>query len=34
MIAKVESPLDRLSQPKRKRPKKALKSRAEDQPPA
>jgi site-specific recombinase XerD len=34
MIAKVESPLDRLSRPKRKRPKKARKSRQEDQPPA
>ena len=34
MIAKVESPLDRLSRPKRKTPKKAQKSRQEDQPPA
>jgi site-specific recombinase XerD len=34
MIAEVESPLDRLSRPKRKRPKKARKSREEDQPPA
>jgi integrase/recombinase XerD len=32
MIAKVESPLDRLSQPKRKRPRKAEKSREEVQP--
>ena len=34
MIAKVESPLDRLLRPKRKTPKKAQKSRQEDQPPA
>jgi site-specific recombinase XerD len=34
MIAKVESPLDRLSRPKRKRSKKAQKSHQEDQPPA
>jgi integrase/recombinase XerD len=34
MIAKVESPLDRLSQPKRKRAGKAEKSREEVQPPA
>jgi integrase/recombinase XerD len=34
MIAKVESPLDRLSRPKRKTPKKAQKSHQEDQPPA
>jgi integrase/recombinase XerD len=34
MITKVESPLDRLSRPKRKRPKKAQKSREGDQPPA
>jgi integrase/recombinase XerD len=34
LIAKVESPLDRLSRPKRKRPRKAQKSREEDQPPA
>ena len=34
MIAKVESPLDRLSRPKRKPPKKARKSRQEAQPPA
>jgi integrase/recombinase XerD len=34
MITKVESPLDRLSRPKRKRPKKAQKSREADQPPA
>jgi integrase/recombinase XerD len=34
MIAKVESPLDRLSRPERKRPKKARKRRQEDQPPA
>jgi site-specific recombinase XerD len=34
MIAKVESPLDRLSQSKRKRQKKARKSRHEDRPPA
>jgi integrase/recombinase XerD len=34
MITKVESPLDRLSRPKRKRPKKARKSREEDRPPA
>ena len=34
MIAKVESPLDRLSRPKRKTPKKAHKSHQEDQPPA
>jgi integrase/recombinase XerD len=33
-IAKVESPLDRLSQPKRKRPRKAEKIREEVQPPA
>ena len=32
MIAKVESPLDRLSRPKRKTPKKA--HHQEDQPPA
>ena len=32
MIAEVESPLDRLSRPKRKRPKKAHRSREEDQP--
>jgi hypothetical protein len=30
----VKSPLDRLSQPKRRRPKKAEKSREEVQPPA
>jgi site-specific recombinase XerD len=34
MIAKVESPLDRLSRPKRKRSKKAQKTHQEDQPPA
>jgi site-specific recombinase XerD len=34
MIAEVESPLDRLSRPKRKRSKKARKSREEAQPPA
>ena len=34
MIAKVESPLDRLSRPKRKTPKKVQKSHQEDQPPA
>ena len=34
MIAAIESPLDLLSQPKRKRPRKAEKSRKEDQPPA
>jgi integrase/recombinase XerD len=34
MIAEVESPLDRLSRPMRKRPRKAQKSREEDQPPA
>jgi len=34
MIAKVESPLDRLSRPKRKRSKKAQKPHQEDQPPA
>jgi len=34
LITKVESPLDRLSRPKRKRPRKAQKSREEDQPPA
>ena len=34
MITKVESPLDRLSRPKRKTPKKAHKSHQEDQPPA
>jgi site-specific recombinase XerD len=34
LINKVESPLDRLSRPKRKRPRKAQKSREEDQPPA
>jgi len=34
MIAKVESPLDRLSRPKRKRPEKAQKNHQEDQPPA
>ena len=34
MIAKVESPLDRLSRPQRKRPKKAQKSHQEHQPPA
>jgi len=34
MIAKVESPLDRLSRPKRKRSKKAQKSHQEDRPPA
>jgi site-specific recombinase XerD len=34
MIAKVESPLDRLSRPKRKTPKKVQKSHREDQPPA
>jgi site-specific recombinase XerD len=34
MITRVESPLDRLSRPKRKRPKKARKGREEDQPPA
>ena len=34
MIAKVESPLDRLSRPKRKTPKKAQKSHQEDRPPA
>jgi integrase/recombinase XerD len=34
MIAKVESPLDRLSRPKRKTPKKGQKSHQEDQPPA
>jgi integrase/recombinase XerD len=33
MITKVESPLDRLSRPKRKRPEKAEKSRQEAQPP-
>jgi site-specific recombinase XerD len=34
MISAVESPLDRLSQPKRKRPRKAEKSREQVQPPA
>jgi site-specific recombinase XerD len=34
MIAEVESPLDRLSRPKRKRSKKARKSREQAQPPA
>jgi len=34
MIAKVESPLDRLSRPQRKRPKKAQRSHQEHQPPA
>jgi site-specific recombinase XerD len=34
MIAKVESPLDRLSRPKRKTPKKVQKSHQEDPPPA
>jgi len=34
MISAVESPLDRLSQPKRKRPRKAQKRREEVQPPA
>jgi integrase/recombinase XerD len=34
LITKVESPLDRLSRPKRKRPKQAQKSREGDQPPA
>ncbi len=34
MIAKVESPLDRLSRPKRKTPKMAQKNHQEDQPPA
>src|SRR6201987_4202937 len=34
MIAKVESPLDRLSRPKRKKSKKAQKTHQEDQPPA
>jgi len=33
-ISAVESPLDRLSQPKRKRSKKAEKRRKKDQPPA
>jgi site-specific recombinase XerD len=32
MIAEVESPLDRLSRPKRKRPRKVQRSREEDQP--
>ena len=34
MIAKVESPLDRLSRSKRKTPRKAQKNHQEDQPPA
>jgi integrase/recombinase XerD len=34
MISAVESPLDRLSRPKRKRPRKAQKRREEVQPPA
>jgi integrase/recombinase XerD len=34
LITKVESPLDRLSRPKRKRSKRAQRSREEDQPPA
>jgi len=34
MISAVESPLDRLAQPKRKRPRKAAKSHNEVQPPA
>jgi site-specific recombinase XerD len=34
LITKVESPLDRLSRPKRKRPKKVQRSREEYQPPA
>jgi site-specific recombinase XerD len=34
LITKVESPLDRLSRPKHKRPKRAQRSREEDQPPA
>jgi integrase/recombinase XerD len=34
LITRVESPLDRLSRPKRKRPRKAQKRREEDRPPA
>lgn len=34
MISAVESPLDRLARPKRKRPRRAEKSRSEVQPPA